>query len=266
MTVLSGQGFTATDRAGAPDVTVVNEAFVHHFFHDENPVGQEVAAEYVTVPGVSRFRVIGVVSNAIYRSARAGITPTMYVSLRQRPTSRPRLGFTVRSDTAVGTLSRDLGESLSRAAPGAAFSFLRMNELVRVSVAQERLLAQLSGSFGVLALILAALGLYGVTAYSVTRRRAEIGIRIALGANRASVTTLVMRRVAMLLLAGLALGAVAAAWSTQFVGSLLFQLEPRDTGTFVAAAFVLLAIGLLAGWLPALRAARANPVDALRNP
>jgi predicted permease len=266
MTVLSGRGFSPTDRVGSPDVTLINEAFVHHFFHDENPVGQEIAAEYVTVPGVSRFRVIGVVSNAIYQSARAGITPTMYVSLRQRTTASPDLGFTIRSDAATGRLTHDLGESLSRAAPGAAFSFLRMNELVRVSVAQERLLALLSGSFGALALLLAALGLYGVTAYSVTRRRAEIGIRIALGANRISVTSLVMRRVAVLLLCGLALGAMAAAWSTRFVGSLLFRLEPRDTGTFVAAAIVLLTVGTLAGWLPALRAARANPVDALRNP
>jgi predicted permease len=266
MTVLSGRGFAAADRPGFPDVTVVNEAFVHQFFHDENPVGQEVAAEYVTVPGVSRFRVIGVVSNAIYRSARAGITPTMYVSLQQRSNTRPRLGLTIRSDGQFGNLTRDLSESLSRAAPGAAFSFLRMNELIRVSVAQERLLALLSGSFGVLALMLAALGLYGVTAYSVTRRRAEIGIRIALGATRGGVTSLVMRRVAVLLLSGVTLGAIAAAWSTQFVGSLLFRLEPRDTATFVAAAIVLLVVGALAGWLPAMRAARANPVDALRNP
>ncbi len=266
MTLRAGRGFSAADGIGSPDVTVVNEAFVRQFFHDENPIGQEIAAEYVTVPSASRFRVIGVVSNAIYQSARAGITPTMYVPLRQQTTAPAGLAFTVRSDAATGRVTRDLGESLSRAAPGAAFSFLRMNELVRVSVAQERLLALLSASFGALALALAALGLYGVTAYSVTRRRAEIGIRIALGATRTSVTRLVMRRVAALLLCGVALGAMLAAWSAQFVASLLFRLEPRDIATFVAAAIVLLTVGTLAGWLPALRAARANPVDALRNP
>ncbi|HEY7058874.1 MAG TPA: FtsX-like permease family protein, partial [Vicinamibacterales bacterium] len=266
MTIKSGRGFTSGDRVGAPAVTVVNEAFVQQFFRDRNPVGDEIAAEYVTAPGVTRFRVIGVISNAIYRSARAGMTPTMYVPLTQSGSVRSTMGFTIRTSMPFGALTRDLSESLTRVAPGAALTFLPMRDLVRGSVAQERLLAAFSGSFGALALILAALGLYGVTSYSVSRRRAEIGIRMALGADRATVVRLVMRRVLVLLAAGLAAGTVLAAWASQFVGTLLFGLDAHDVRTFAIGALVLLAVGWIAGWIPARRASRADPMFALRNP
>ena len=204
MRLTAGRGFTSADRLGAPPVVVVNEAFVRQFFQARNPVGDEVAAEYVIAPGVTRFRVIGVVSNAIYRSAREGIIPTMYVPMAQRDAAPASMGLTIRPQTPSGRLAGDLAESLSRAVPGAAFSFQGMDDLVAASVAQERLLAVLAGSFGGLSLVLAALGLYGVTSYSVSRRRAEIGIRMALGADRVNVTMMVMRRVAALHLGRLA--------------------------------------------------------------
>jgi ABC-type antimicrobial peptide transport system permease subunit len=116
------------------------------------------------------------------------------------------------------------------------------------------------------ALILAALGLYGVTSYSVSRRRAEIGIRMALGADRVRVTGLVMRRVAMLLAIGLLGGVALTLWATRFIGSLLFQLEPHDAATFTAATGLLIAVGFVSGWLPARRAARTEPMRVLRNP
>ena len=264
--VVAGRGFTRDDRAGAATVTVVNEAFVQQFFKGENPLGREVKAGQVVTPGMASLEVIGVVPNAIYRSARAGITPTMYVPLAQVPTRRANLGFTVRSSVAAGRLARDLGDALTRTEPSAAFTFRRMDDLVDASLSQERLLATLAGSFGGLALVLAALGLYGVTSYSVSRRRAEIGIRMALGADRVSVARLVMRRVAALLTVGLTIGVAVSAWASRFVGTLLFGLEPRDARTFVSAAIVLIAVGALAGWLPARRASRSDPMYVLRNP
>jgi predicted permease len=227
MRLTAGRGFTSADRLGAPPVVVVNEAFVRQFFQARNPILDEVAAEYVIAPGVTRFRVIGVVSNAIYRSVREGIIPTMYVPMAQRDAAPASMGLTIRPQTPSGRLAGDLAESLSRAVPEAAFSFQGMDDLVAASVAQERLLAVLAGSFGGLSLVLAALGLYGVTSYSVSRRRAEIGIRMALGADRVNVTMLVMRRVAALMSVGLLTGVALSAWASRFVGTLLFNLEPR---------------------------------------
>jgi len=266
MTIRSGRGFTSGDRAGGAPVTIVNEAFVRQFFKGQSPVGDEIAAEYVTAPGVQRLQVIGVVSDAIYRSARAGMVPTMYVPAAQRGGSPSSMGFTIKTAMPLGLMTRDLGESLSRVAPGAGLTFLPMRDLVSGSVVQERLLAAVSGSFGGLALILAALGLYGVTSYSVSRRRAEIGIRMALGADRTSVVRLVMRRLIVLLAIGLGSGLLLAAWASRFVGTLLFGLDAHDVRTFVMGATVLVVVGWFAGWVPARRAARADPMFALRNP
>jgi predicted permease len=266
MTIRSGRDFTSGDRASGAPVTIINESFARQFFKDRNPVGDEIAAEYVTAPGMQRLQVIGVVSDAIYRSARAGMVPTMYVPMAERGGTPSSMGFTIKTAMPLGLIIRELGESLSRVAPGAGLTFLPMRDLVGGSVAQERLLAAVSGSFAALALILAALGLHGVTSYSVSRRRAEIGIRMALGADRTNVVRLVMQRLMMLLAIGLGSGALLAAWASRFVGTLLFGLEARDVKTFVVGAIVLVMVGWLAGWIPARRASRADPMFALRNP
>lgn len=126
-------------------------------------------------------------------------------------------------------------------------------------------MALLSGFFGGLALLLAGLGLYGVTAYTVNRRRSELGIRMALGADPGGVVRLVLRRVAWVIGIGIGAGAVATWWAARLVGSLLYGVQPRDPMTFAGAALVLVAIGLVAGWLPARRAARIDPVEVLRE-
>jgi ABC-type antimicrobial peptide transport system permease subunit len=211
------------------------------------------------------FEVVGVVGNAIYRSARAGTVATMYVPLAQAGGLPANLGFTLRTSTPDPQLHRELADAFQRIEPAAAFTFRRMDDLVGASVAQERLLAVLSAGFGAIAVLLAALGLYGVTSYWVSRRRPEIGIRMALGANRRKVAQLVMRRVASVLIIGTAAGLVISVWATRFVASLLFGLDAHDPSTFAAGAATLLAVGTLAGWLPARRAAREDPMDVLRN-
>jgi ABC-type antimicrobial peptide transport system permease subunit len=131
---------------------------------------------------------------------------------------------------------------------------------------QERIVAMLAGFFGVLALLLAGLGLYGVTAFSVNRRRKEIGVRVALGADPVGVIRLVLGRVGSLLAVGIVAGALVSWWAAQFIGaSLLFRLDARDPATFAAATAVLTTVGALAGWLPAWRAARINPTIVLRD-
>jgi len=154
---------------------------------------------------------------------------------------------------------------LRRADPRVAFTFGTFDQLIEATLTQERLTALVSAFFGALALLLAAVGLYGVVAHGVRARQPEIGLRMALGAAPSSIVGLVFQRVGLLIMAGLALGAAGSVWAARFVETLLFQLHPRDPLTFAGAAAVLAVVGALAAWLPARRAARLDPVTVLRE-
>ena len=162
-------------------------------------------------------------------------------------------------------MERDVAAALTRADPSVAFTFGNFDQLVEATVTQERLIAMLSTFFGGLALLLAAVGLYGVVAHAVRARQREIGLRMALGAAPSSIVRLVFQRVGVLIAAGLALGLAGSLWAARFVEALLFHLQPRDPVTFAGAAAVLVAVGVLAAWLPAHRAARLDPVTVLRE-
>jgi len=162
-------------------------------------------------------------------------------------------------------VERNAAAGLTKADPTIAFTFGTFDQMVEATVTQERLIALLSGFFGGLALLLAAVGLYGLVAHSVRARQMEIGLRMALGAVPSSIVRLMFRRVGILIAAGLACGLIASLWAARFVGALLFNLEARDPGTFAGAAAVLVAVGILAAWIPARRAARVDPVAALRT-
>jgi putative ABC transport system permease protein len=149
--------------------------------------------------------------------------------------------------------------------PDLTVTFRPLAEQVNASLTQERLVAMLAGFFGALALLLAGLGLYGVTAYAVSRRRTEIGIRMALGAEPGRVVRLVLTRVTLLVGAGIVAGCALSLWAAQFVSTLLYGLQPRDPITIVGAASALAAVGALAGWLPAYRASRIDPAEVLRE-
>ena len=144
-------------------------------------------------------------------------------------------------------------------------SYRPLEDFVHAALAQERLIAMLSGFFGALALLLAAIGLYGITAYSVVRRRAEIGIRLALGATPAVVVRGILSRTGLLVLTGLTIGALGSWWVSRFVSSLLFGLAPSDPATLAGAMLLLAAVSVLAGWFPARRAALVDPAEALRE-
>ena len=223
--------------------------------------------------------IVGVVEDAVYQSLREPIRPTMYQPLVQYDTSRNpivtvsigvRSAFaTASADKPAGgspaALSRSIAAAIANVDRDVAFNFRPLADQVNASLVQERLVAILSGIFGGLALLLAALGLYGVTWYAVSRRRGEIGIRMALGAAPAGIVRLVLARIAVLVAVGVAVGAGVSIWAAKFVATLLYGLEPRDPATLAGAAATLAFIGVLAAWLPAYRASRIDPAEVLRE-
>jgi putative ABC transport system permease protein len=262
--LLAGRDFDARDRTGAPLVAVVNRTFAARFLPGVHPVG----AAFVSVGPSSNtsFTVVGVVEDALYRSLRAPMEPTMYLPVGQwdGPSTIATIGIRAASGPAAG-LAHSVAAALEKEDPTATLSFRTIEEQIDASLTQERLIAVLAGFFGVLGLLLAAIGLYGVTAYAVTSRRAEIGVRMALGASAPAVVRLVLRRVAWLVGAGIVAGAALSAWAATFTRTLLYGLEPRDPLTFTAAALVLAVVAAVAAWLPARRASRVDPMAALRT-
>ena len=268
--LIAGRDFSAGDRRGAPDVAIVNEAFARKFFNRENPVGRILKQPAFPGRPGSTHEVVGYVQNAVYRSIRQEVPPTLYLPLAQN--AEPPSGINVSVRAAAGSpasLIKPLTSALGGVHGDLAMSFRLLAEQVNASLLQERVVALLSGFFGGLALLLAGLGLYGVTSYAVGRRRTELGIRMALGAAPAGVIRLVLRRVALLVGLGVVLGiglaVVAAAAASAFLTEMLYGLQPKDPLTFAFAAIVLVAIGALAGWIPARRAAGIDPAAVLRN-
>ena len=265
MRVLQGRDFETHDTSNAPPVLIVNEAFVRKFFPDGQAMGQEVRTG-LEGPTIRPYRIVGVVNDAIYSSPRKDFEPTIYAPLEQLTDVMSSTVISVRAANGQpGTLTRDLSSAMARANPSISFTIRPISAQLRAALRQERLVAMLAGFFGALALLLAAIGLYGVASHSVTRRRAEIGLRMALGADANGVVRLVLGRLGWLLAAGMALGMALSWWTVRLVEQLLFGMPARDPLTFLLAATVLFVAGLLAGWLPARRAARIDPVRALRE-
>ena len=208
------------------------------------------------------------VNDAVYRRLRDPMPPTVYSPARQGARSVAAAEFNLNVRTSPGSsalLTRSIAEAISGVNKDLALTFQPLSDQIGASLAQERIVAMLSGFFGGLALLLAGLGLYGVTSYAVSRRRTEIGIRMALGVAPAGVVRLVLSRVMLLVGVGVVVGAGISLWASQFVSTLLYDLEPRDPVTLVAASATLALVGALAGWLPAHRASRIDPVEVLRD-
>jgi predicted permease len=265
MRIIAGRDIDDHDVTGSERVLVVNESFARRFFGQQSAVGQHIRTG-LEGPNVYPYRIVGVVNDAVYSSARRGFEPTIYAPLAQLEDVGPSAVITVRASGALAdTLGRELSAAMNRAEPRISFTIRPLSGQLRASIRQERLVALLAGFFGALALLLAAVGLYGVASHSVTQRRGEIGIRMALGADPRGVVRLVLGRLAWLLAFGIALGVATSWWTVQLFEKLLFGLAPRDPLTFTTAVLVLVFAGLLAGWFPARRAARIDPVSALRE-
>ena len=264
--LIAGRDINDADIAGSPDVAVVNEAFARKFTGGANPIGHRIREPLRPGDPAPEREVIGYVADAAYRDLREPVPATMYIPYVQLRS--PPSGVAISIRAAAGSpmlLVNGLTSALTRVNPNVSIMLRPLADQVGASLTQERLIAMLSGFFGGLALLLAGLGLYGVTAYAVSRRRTEIGIRLALGADPRGVIGMVLKRVAVLVLSGVAVGAVASLWAGRFVATLLYGLQPRDPLTFVGAAVVLTAIGALAGFIPAARAARLDPAKVLRE-
>ena len=263
---VSGRDFDDRDRLGAPRAVIVNETYVRTHFGTENPLGQLIVEEPASFANPDPLEIIGVVQDAVYRSVREPVPPTMYwpVAQQARPPVVLSLMFRLRPG-ALASMSRPASEAITSINPNLTTSIRPFFEIVDAALSRERLVARLSGFFGVLALLLAALGLYGVTSYSVSRRHTELGIRMALGTTPAAVVRIVLSRVALLVGSGLAVGVVVSWWASRFAGALLYGLEPRDLPTLGGAVLVLSGVAGVAAWLPARRAARIDPASVLRD-
>jgi predicted permease len=265
--LLSGRDFNDRDRVGSPPVAIVNEAFARKYLRGRPPIGQTLRLDSDSGP---RYEIVGVIADAVYTAPRDGMLPAMYVPLAQRePQEWNSWGNAVLTIKAASgqraMVERDVAAALTRTDPAIVFTSRTFDQMVDATARQERLVALMSGFFGALALLLAGIGLYGIVAHAVSARRTEIGLRLALGAQRARIVSLVLRRVGVLIVAGLALGLAGSWWAARFIAPLLFQVEARDPTTFAGTAAVLLAVALLAAWVPARRAAQHDPATVLRE-
>ena len=262
--LVAGRDVSTADPPGAR-MAVVNRTFAERFMGGGNPVGRTFRTKGPSGPP-TEYEVIGLVEDAVYRSLRAGMMPTIYIPLSQWEDPGPAAVVGIRSAGAPPlTLARSALAAITANEGGLAVSYHSLTAQVNASLTQERLLATLSVFFGGLALLLAGLGLYGLTSYSVNSRRTEIGIRLALGADPSRVVWLVVRRVAWLVGLGVFAGAAIALWVSRFVSALLYNLEPWDPPTFASAAVILALAAALAAWRPARRASRTDPTIVLRE-
>jgi hypothetical protein len=268
-TIRDGRDFDERDSAAGQPVAIVNEAFARRFFAGRPAIGETVSGR--TIVGVTANQVMqgGYKTDGTARSLRDGAPPAIYIPLAQTsergPSGRASVIVSVRWGASEAQASRGVAAALRAVDPDLAFTLRPLADQIDAGLAQERMVAWLSGFFGALALLLAGLGLYGVTAYAVTRQRTEIGIRLALGAPAGGVVRLVLSRVALLVALGIVAGTAASLWLSSLVATLLYGLEPRDPMTLAAAAITLAAVGAIAGWVPAHRASRIDPLEVLRS-
>jgi predicted permease len=264
--LLRGRAFTAGDGPGAPRVAVLNEAAARFYFGAASPIGRKVVFPFRTSNATADYEIVGVVKDAKHDSLRAEPWRFVYLPIPQAIDRINRVALSVRC----------VGDPVLLAAPvqkelhGARATLLVTNvstieKQVQLSLMRERLVSTLSITFGTVALLLSCIGLYGVLAYTVTRRTSEIGIRMALGATRAGIVWLILREAGALALSGIAVG-LPAVWAVGNVSrALLFGVEPFDLPPIATAVLVLLAFTALAGLLPAHRAGHLDPMSALRS-
>jgi predicted permease len=264
--LLMGREFNDHDTLGSPGAIIVNQSVVRGFFADANPLGKTIGLDKPGKRGeFDYYQIVGVVKDAKYNRIDEKPRKIAYLAGEQDSNPPPQLTFAIRSAVDADSLIPSIRSALSGGREDIAFEFRTFNAQVNDSLLQPRLVAILSSTFGALALLLAVVGLYGITAYSVTRRKAELGIRIALGAQRKSVVWLVMKEVTILLGIGIVLGWAAALGAGRLVTSLLYGVQPAAPGPIALGALILAIVTTMAALLPARRASRLDPLEALRE-
>jgi len=260
MPLVSGRGFTERDNQAAPRVVVINETAARTYFKGENPLGLRLG---ITAEQSQQLEVVGVLRDAKYNSVRDQTPPTMYLPHLQGP---PATVFHVRTaaDPATAMAMGAIREAVRQIDPELPLlDVATQAEQIDKNLQQQRVFAQAYTMFGALAMLIASIGLFGLMSYSVARRTNEIGIRMALGARGQDVLTLVMGESMMLVLIGVAMGVLTALAAGRLITALLFGIPATDAPTILGAVTLMLLVSAIAGYLPARRASRVNPLVAL---
>jgi putative ABC transport system permease protein len=262
---VTGRDFNQHDTVNSPKVAIVNEQFANKIFQGKNPIDRTFRREEFGNTADPQFLVIGLVRNTKYYELREDFQPIAYVPEAQNEEPGMGANFVLRTNAPLGEFFRKAEAAVAEIHPAIGVDFTVLTTQIQQSLMRDRLMALLAGAFGLLAAVLSVLGLYGVIAYMVARRRNEIGVRIALGATRGHVVGLVLQEAILLLVTGLAIGLGLAAWLGQAAASLIYGLKPRDPLTLGSAVILLAIVALVASYEPAWRASRLQPMDALRE-
>jgi putative ABC transport system permease protein len=262
--LLAGRDFNEQDTATSVKVAIVNETFVKKMLKGADPLGKRFRQH--EAPGEPRplYEIVGVVKDSKFQDMHEEFLAFMYFPATQENKLRPYDQIVVRSSLPLTSLIAALKETIGNVNPGIDLDFKVMKTSIHESLLQDQLMATLSGFFGFLAALLAAIGLYGVISYMVVQRTKEIGIRMAIGAERVDVLKLILNEATMLTATGLVIGAGLALGAAQAAKSLLYGLKPRDPITLVLAVVVLSAVAAFASFWPAYRASKLDPLIALR--
>ena len=262
--LLMGRDFDEHDRLGAPNVAIVNEAFIKRFAQGMNPLDFKFRVRRLMKVSAP-YQIIGVVKDAKYMELREDTFRTVYLPRAQNEDVGSDALILVRSSAPLAGILSGVKSTAMQADPDADVTFYNLRNKIDEGLLRDRLMARLSGFFGALAVVLAVIGLYGVISYMVARRRNEIGIRMSLGAMRGSIVGLVLKESLLLLSIGLTIGMGLALATSRYAASLLFGLKPNDITTFALATTSLAAVALAASYVPAWRASKVDPMEALRH-
>jgi putative ABC transport system permease protein len=262
--LLAGRDFNGHDSDNAPKVAIVNETFARKLLNGANPIGQRFRIEATPSDPETVYEIVGLVKDTKYTDLREEFGPIAFLARSQDPRPGSSGLFLIRSNLPQAEITAAVKRVLVEANPDINIKFQGFKTIIEESLLRDRLMATLSGFFGVLALLLASIGLYGILSYGVASRTKEIGIRMALGAQSRGVRALILREALLLVLVGLAVGLPVVVGITRFASTLLFGLTPTDPLSLSLAGLALLVVSLVAGYLPARRATNVDPLVALR--
>ena len=263
--ILYGRGFGPTDTATSPLVAVINQSLAHAVYPGVDPVGKTFTSNRHLGDREAIYQIIGVSADAKYDQLQEDPPPTFYTLYRQAEQEQ-FINYTVKTQLSPADILPALRNAVQSIDKDIPLRDIRtQTEQIEASILQQRLFATLTAGFGLLALALACVGIYGIMAYTVSQRTNEIGIRLALGAERRQVRGMVLREAGRLALLGVLAGLAAALGLGQLVKSMLYGLKPADPLSFSGSSCLLLAVALIAAWIPALRASRVEPMEALRH-
>jgi len=262
--LLAGRDFNETDTPKSPNVAVVNEAFARQLLHGANPVGKRFWREATPSTPETVLEIVGFVKDAKYSNLRQALVPTAYTPSSQSKKPDSFAQILIHSNMSMSALLPVVKEAIRQDSPDITPTFQVFKEMIRDSLVKDRLMGTLSGFFGFLAVLLATIGLYGVVSFTVAQRTNEIGIRMALGADRGAILGMVLREAFVLLAIGVGAGTALVLAVGRTASALLFGLKPYDPPTLAIAIAILAAVAVSASYLPAWRASHVDPMVALR--